>query len=153
MMLPSNYFFLFLGIFSAIYIMLVFIPDRAISGYANKLGTGGYDYNVAVSAPSFSGPFLDSFSMDLSASRFGPWIRRMLLNTNHIEMIRELASQVTLPPVYYPMIRVSDAQWTEAASAALIPGKISVYYPCTCDNISDTILCLIVFNLQFYLQN
>lgn len=104
------------------FFMLLFIPDRAIRG-SIKLGTGGYDMQ-SVYAPSLSGSFLDSFSIDLSSSSIGPWIRRFLLNTNQIEIIRELAAQVTLPPLYYPMVRVKDEYWEAAAEAAKRYGMV-----------------------------
>jgi hypothetical protein len=38
-------------------------------------------------------------------------IRRSLLNENQLEVIRELSSQINLPPLDYPMHRISVAEW------------------------------------------
>ena len=111
----------FVGLIWALLAVLIFTPDVPISGETIKLGAGGYDMET-VSAPSLSGSLLDSFSFDLASSRFGPWVRRMLLNNNNLEMIRELASQVPLPPLYYPIVRIKDEQWNEEARVAKLPG-------------------------------
>ena len=106
---PSKFFYAFLALFCSLYYIILFIPDIPISGEVLKLGSGGYDYKTISYVPSINGAFLDSLSIDFSTSRVGPWIRRFLLNHNHVEMIRELAAQTNFPPLSYPMVRLSDS--------------------------------------------
>jgi hypothetical protein len=61
------------------------------------------------------GILLKCFSYILTSLRIGGTIRRHLLNNNHLEKIRSIAS--ILPhqnPLYYPMCRVKHLEWKEA---------------------------------------
>lgn len=48
------------------------------------------------------------------------------MNNNNIEIIRELASQVALPPLYYPMVRVPDNEWDLAMKSSKHHGRSRV---------------------------
>jgi hypothetical protein len=68
-----------------------------------------YDIKPAT-APVATGKFLDVLSFLFTKTRFGPSIMRQLLNDNGIVNLRELASQITLPPMYFPMRRLNKAE-------------------------------------------
>lgn len=48
-------------------------------------------------------------------------IRRLLLDGNQIDMIRELPAQCIIPPMDYPIKRVDEQSWQQAASLASWP--------------------------------
>ena len=86
-------------------LLLGFIPDTPITGDTVILGRGGYNIKM-LQAPVVKGVLLQFFSALLTKTRFGPVLRRVLLNGNGIVFIRELASQITLPPLHFPIRRV-----------------------------------------------
>ena len=45
-------------------------------------------------------------------------IRRILLNGNQLENIRELSSQISFAPIDYPICRLDDQAWGQHASWA-----------------------------------
>jgi len=58
---------------------------------------------------------LEVIAAILSNPYIGPPLRRMLLNDNGVEKLRELASQLTVEPLHFPMDRVDSASWEKAA--------------------------------------
>ncbi len=93
----------------AIMASVLLIPDVAITGKVVKLGNLEYDVKV-INTPVVTGKALEVFSYVATRTRLGPFIRRYLLNDNHVEIIRELAAQINLPPMYFPMRRVGKDQ-------------------------------------------
>lgn len=94
---------------------LCFQPDAPITGFKTILGTQGYDITV-LEAPVAKSTLLDVLSFVLTRTRVGPAIRRHLLNNNKISDLRDLASQIELPPMGYPMRRVNAQQYDELTS-------------------------------------
>jgi hypothetical protein len=76
-------------------------------------------FSGSVSAPVASGWALKLQSLILTQSPLGPAIRRHLLNSNGLHVLRELASQIpTLPPLHFPMKRLSGEAWATHADSA-----------------------------------
>jgi hypothetical protein len=82
--------------------------DTPIHGNNFVLGVGQYDMK-ALSAPVVKSQLLQIFAWLLTRTRLGPLLRRVLLNGNGIVNVREMAALVDLPPMYYPVRRVSKA--------------------------------------------
>lgn len=97
--------FLIVSIVTAVIVSFLFQGDVPITGTKVKLGTPGYDIQD-VSTPVATGTLLEYLAYLFTQSRFGPSIRRYLLNDNHVEIARDLAAQIHLSPLYYPMRRV-----------------------------------------------
>eukprot|EP01031_Cornospumella_fuschlensis_P026903 gene26903-32510_t len=85
---------------------LLLQPEIPITGRTLMLGTKGYDIKP-VNAPAADGYLLKVLSFIVTRTPFGPAIRRKLLNDNDVWLVREVGSQVTIPPVYYPMKRLA----------------------------------------------
>lgn len=104
-MISTNYILIFAAI--AALTIAIFKPFTPISnGLKYPLEKNDYDIINAV-APAASGFLVEIFGYIVSKSRFGPWIVRLLLNDNRPEEIRELAAQIDLPPMYFPVRRYS----------------------------------------------
>lgn len=96
---------------------LVFIPDEPFHPTAIVLGEEGYDPRQ-LTAPVATGPVLEVIAYLLTATRAGPFLRRSVLNANGFDSLRTLAQQVTGPPLYFPMRRLSTAQFTSISEEA-----------------------------------
>ena len=96
-------------------ISLCFQPDSPITGNKIKLGQQGYTVEI-LDAPTATSTLLDVLSYVLTKSRFGPALRRHLLNTNNIALLRDMASQIDHPPMSFPMRRVNAAQYEALSS-------------------------------------
>ena len=59
----------------------------------------------SIHAPTADGSFLSILSLLLARSFLGPFLRRSLLNDNNLVRLRELASQIDLPPLHFPVVR------------------------------------------------
>ena len=101
--------------------------ERSPSRSSDVLGSPAYDMQSIV-APDASGLLLTSLTYLLTATPLGPSIRRLLLNDNKVEILRELAAQtLDTPPMYYPMRRVGKVIHEAHAAAASSPdGSLSV---------------------------
>lgn len=129
------YFVVFVAALAVI-VSVLLIPDVAITGKSIKLGNTDYDVKV-ITTPVVTGKALEAFSYVATRTRLGPFIRRYLINDNHVEIIRELAAQITLPPMYFPMRRVgkerlyalneeeSDKQLSEVIQQGVDRGQYS----------------------------
>jgi hypothetical protein len=93
----------------AITIALVFQGHEPITGKFYELGKGGYDI-VPIKAPAAHTTLLEILSYVFTKTRFGPHIVRHLLKDNGVRKMRELASHIDLPALYYPMRRVGKDQ-------------------------------------------
>jgi hypothetical protein len=87
----------------------LFHSETPITGKKFILGQVGYDI-VPLQAPSATSLKLDVLSYILTRSIFGASIRRILLNDNKVANVREIASQIDLPPMFYPMKRLNKQQ-------------------------------------------
>lgn len=92
-----------------------FLPDTPITGKKTILGTPGYDIRV-LNAPTVKSTLLDAFSYLVTRTRFGPFIRRTLLNDNRIADLRDLSAQIEHAPMSFPMARVSAERYDELTS-------------------------------------
>jgi hypothetical protein len=101
--------------------------DKPITGERVILNSKGYDIRV-IDAPIADGFVLDFFSKIISRTRIGPFIRRLLLNDNMIYNLRELASQIRLEPLFYPIFHlennVDDAIDAEEYKNILVSGIV-----------------------------
>ncbi|KAJ1428521.1 amidase signature domain-containing protein [Ochromonadaceae sp. CCMP2298] len=86
--------------------------DTPITGQKFKLGTPGYD-KTALEAPVATSTLLQVLSFLLTRMPFSPALRRALINKNNIADLRELASQIQIPPLTFPMMRVSLKEYQE----------------------------------------
>lgn len=102
------------GVVAAL-VSVCFLPDAPISGTKTILGTLGYDIRV-LSAPTVHSTLLDAFSYLITRTRFGPLIRRLLLNDNRISDLRDLAAQIEHAPMHYPMARVNAERYESLTS-------------------------------------
>lgn len=93
----------------AVTVTLLLQPDKPITGDKVKLGDTTYDVRV-LQAPQTKGPLLASLAYLMTESSFGPWLRRTMLNSNHLEMLRELAAQIKIPPLYFPLHRMGKSE-------------------------------------------
>jgi len=92
-----------------------------------KLAEGPYDLKV-LDAPKATGFTLRVLASLLGNKVIGPPIRRILLNGNHIEMLRELALQVDrneVGVVYFPMVRLNNEQRARHEALAVDDGNVS----------------------------
>ena len=80
------------------------------------LGEGGYNTRE-LTAPVATGPLLEAIAYALTATRAGPLLRRSLLAANGFEAMRTLAEQVSAPPLYFPMRRLSRSEEEKASEA------------------------------------
>jgi Asp-tRNA(Asn)/Glu-tRNA(Gln) amidotransferase A subunit family amidase len=98
---------------SAVFCALFFKGHDRITGKDLVLHHDGakikYDIEPA-SAPVATGRFLSMLSYLFTQTRFGPSFMRLLLDMNKISRLRELASQVTLPPLYFPVRRFNKEE-------------------------------------------
>lgn len=94
-----------LFVFIAIIIGLLLQADPGITGDKIVLGDPTYDIEP-ISAPVASSVLLEILAYLFTRTFIRPVIFRKLLNDNHIIRVRELASQIHLPPLYFPMRRV-----------------------------------------------
>jgi Asp-tRNA(Asn)/Glu-tRNA(Gln) amidotransferase A subunit family amidase len=105
----NNLLLIVVIIIVAIFIHLVFHNHEPITG--KKIILGNPEYNIKpATAPKLDGQLLKIFAYIATKTRFGPAIIRQLLNDNGIVNLRELASQITLPPLHYPMRRLSKSE-------------------------------------------
>jgi Asp-tRNA(Asn)/Glu-tRNA(Gln) amidotransferase A subunit family amidase len=90
------------------FVLALFLqPEIPITGSKKiVLGSKGYDIKQVI-APSADGFLLRVLSYVITRTPFGPAIRRKLLNDNDVSIVRELGSQVHIPPLYFPMKRVA----------------------------------------------
>ena len=65
----------------AICVAIFMQPDIPINGKAVILGADGYDVKV-LQSPAVKGPMLEILARVLAQSRFGPFLRRIMLNQN-----------------------------------------------------------------------
>ena len=65
-------------------------------------------------APVATGYVLQVLSSVLAESVLGNALRRILLNDNGIVLLRELASQIELGPLHFPMHIVSQQEWDKS---------------------------------------
>jgi Asp-tRNA(Asn)/Glu-tRNA(Gln) amidotransferase A subunit family amidase len=105
----NNFIFIAVTAVIAIFIHLVFHNHEAITGKKIILGNPEYNIKPAV-APKLDGQLLKIFAYIATKTRFGPTIIRQLLNDNGIVNLRELASQISIPPLHYPMRRLSKSE-------------------------------------------
>ena len=105
---------IFIAVLSAV-VYLLLRPDIPITGKLVKLGEDKYDI-VALDAPAASGLKLKILTYLMTKSRVGPAIRRYLLDNNRYHLLRDLASQIHLSPMYYPMKRLDREQHAAASS-------------------------------------
>lgn len=92
-----------------------FLLDLSVSIEPSRITLGDITYNIkALSAPAMSGHALAFTSYLLSQSIFGAVLRRKLLNDNHVEELRDVGSQIPLPPTHFPLHRVGDDDWNTA---------------------------------------
>ena len=97
----------------AFVVYFAFCPDSKIYNFNDsvlRLGDSRYDM-ADIQAPVATGIWLEFLSYLLSYSRLGPRLRRHLLDENNVANIRQLASQIELPPLQYPIYRVTDEEW------------------------------------------
>jgi Asp-tRNA(Asn)/Glu-tRNA(Gln) amidotransferase A subunit family amidase len=107
-------------------VFLFALQDVSITGNGIQLGLEPYSMSGLV-APALSGTMLRIFSRKLLALSFDlffisltdllrylPPLRRKLLNDNHMEQIRELAAQINIPPMYYPLYRPNTDEIEES---------------------------------------
>jgi hypothetical protein len=91
----------------AVSVSLIFLPDIPIEEKPRvQLNDKSYDVTL-IQSPIATGTFLEYLSWLISQSRFGPFLRRVLLNKNHLFMLRELAHQIEEPPLFQPIKRNS----------------------------------------------
>lgn len=102
------------AIVAATVVFLIKTSVEPLSSHGHVLGSGGYNI-VSLAAPIATGSILEIIAAVLSNVYIGPPLRRMLLNDNNIVKLRELASQLPLEPLHFPMDRVNSVQWNEAA--------------------------------------
>jgi hypothetical protein len=108
----------------ALFIAFSFRNHDPVTGKHITLGDPTYDVKPAI-APKVDGILLKLFSYVGTQTRFGPSIIRQLLNDNGIVNLRELAAQITLPPLYFPMRRLNPAEM-KAYIADIHPNEKSV---------------------------
>lgn len=65
----------------------------------------------AVDAPVATGFMLDLIATAMTKTRFGPFLRRLVVNDIGVHKLRDLASQIDLPPLHFPMHRLSAKDW------------------------------------------
>jgi Asp-tRNA(Asn)/Glu-tRNA(Gln) amidotransferase A subunit family amidase len=104
----------------AVAVTFLLIPDVPVTGTEHVLGSGGYDV-VPLEAPVLTGKLLDIFANVFALSRLGPFIKRTMINQNRISMLRVLASQVNLAPMYYPLHRMDRAERDVHEAVAAMP--------------------------------
>jgi hypothetical protein len=111
----------------AVIASLCFQSDAPITGFKNVLGTKGYDIAV-LDAPVAQSTLLDVLSYILTRTRFGPAIRRHLLNNNRIADLRDLAAQIEQPPMSFPMRRVNAEHYDELTSPEAVEAAIKTVF-------------------------
>jgi Asp-tRNA(Asn)/Glu-tRNA(Gln) amidotransferase A subunit family amidase len=107
-------------------LLVLAVQDVPINGNGIQLGVEPYSMAGLV-APALSGTMLRIFSrksgrvsflssplLPSELLRYLPPLRRKLLNDNHMEQIRELAAQIDLPPMYYPLYRPETEEIEES---------------------------------------
>lgn len=87
----------------------------AINGTDPKLGTVKYDIEL-LDAPVATGSKLQWLEWVLTRSPFGSSLLRMLLDKNKMYKMRDLAAQIPLPPLHFPMRRLNAEQYEAATS-------------------------------------
>ena len=112
-------FILSLGILSALFFSLCFRSDTPITGDKIRLGDTKYN-SKRIDAPTATSYLLDSLSYLLTRTIFGRSIRRILLDQNEIVNLRELGCQITIPPLNFPMKRLTTSQYNEIKSKSSI---------------------------------
>ena len=73
---------------------------------------------VPTKAPVAQGVILQVMSYILTRSTLGPYFCRYLLNSNNLHRLRELASEINLPPLHFPVVRIKpdiDANMSESS--------------------------------------
>lgn len=74
-----------------------------------------YIYSIKIlDAPVANGIVLHILSAVLNSPILGNALRRMLLNDNGLYHLPELAAQTKIPPLHFPMHRVSAEEWNIA---------------------------------------
>eukprot|EP00462_Mataza_sp_D1_P023423 CAMPEP_0175142300 /NCGR_PEP_ID=MMETSP0087-20121206/12708_1 /TAXON_ID=136419 /ORGANISM="Unknown Unknown, Strain D1" /LENGTH=139 /DNA_ID=CAMNT_0016426059 /DNA_START=68 /DNA_END=483 /DNA_ORIENTATION=+ len=93
-------------------VSLLLNPDVNIQGNGSPVVLGDLNYyKQTTEAPVATGWFLRLQSYLLTSTPMGAAIRRLLLNHNKVHTLRELSAQAPgLPPLYYPMHRLSGKQ-------------------------------------------
>lgn len=104
-----------LSIISALFFSLCFRSDTPITGDKIKLGDIKYN-SKRIEAPAATSYLLDTLSYILTRTIFSRSIRRILLDQNEIVNLRELACQITIPPLNFPIKRLSTSQYNELKS-------------------------------------
>lgn len=93
-------------------IMISFLPDLDVPICLNKLDCNDIDIQIydikPVSAPNTTSLLLKIFSFIATRTKIGPPLRRFLLNDNGSPYLRALASQISLPPLHFPVRRVEN---------------------------------------------
>lgn len=101
-----------LAVAIAIFVAVFMQGDDLVKPSRIKLGDPAYDM-VPIQSPSASSTLLKVLTYVLTRSPLGPTIRRVLLKDNKIYLLRDLASQIKLPPLHFPMRRLSKEERTE----------------------------------------
>ena len=118
----------FIVIISILILLLLQTSHIPIDGKKVTLGDETYDI-VPLNAPIATSNLLLVFSYLLTKSFIGPHLVRILLNDNKVHLLRELASQIKLPPAFYPLKRVNAADSKEfdyKLQEDLLSGKVSL---------------------------
>lgn len=90
----------------AIFVALFLQGDDLVNPTRIKLGDPKYDI-VPVESPSASSTLLKILTYVMARSNLGPVVRRKLLKDNKLYLLRDLASQIKLPPLHFPMRRLN----------------------------------------------
>jgi hypothetical protein len=89
-------------------IITVFQNHETITGKRIILGDRNYD-NKVINAPKSNGLLLKLVS-DFLQTRFAPAVVRLLINDNGASNLRELACQITIPSLHYPLRRLNSRE-------------------------------------------
>lgn len=89
----------------ALLVTVLFQGEDLVNPRNLKLGDPAYDI-VPIQSPAADSWVLMVLTYILTRSPLGPSIRRILLKDNKINLLRDLAAQIKLPPLHFPMRRL-----------------------------------------------
>jgi hypothetical protein len=93
------------------------------NGKAFSLTQNRYDIELT-KAPIATGFLLEIISYIFTKSKLGPTVVRSLLKDNKVVNIRELAAQIELPPMYFPMRRLTREEHSAYYKEAVSPSSL-----------------------------